>query len=194
MVTRGVAEIVETKAGQSQIVITAIPYRVNKSDLILKIADLVREKRLEGIKGLRDESTKDIRIVIDLKGGGHPQKVLNALYKLTQLEETFHYNLVALVDGVPQTLSIKSMLEEFIGHRKIIIRRRTEFDLKKAKEREHILLGLTKALDHIDEIIKLIKSSKDTVEAHTNLMKKFKFFLKSSYSNFGYETAKARWS
>lgn len=175
VVTRGVAEIVETKAGQSQIVITAIPYRVNKSDLILKIADLVREKRLEGIKGLRDESTKDIRIVIDLKGGGHPQKVLNALYKLTQLEETFHYNLVALVDGVPQTLSIKSMLEEFIGHRKIIIRRRTEFDLKKAKEREHILLGLTKALDHIDEIIKLIKSSKDTVEAHANLMKKFKF-------------------
>ncbi len=175
VVTRGVAEIVETKAGQSQIVITAIPYRVNKSDLILKIADLVREKRLEGIKGLRDESTRDIRIVIDLKGGGHPQKVLNALYKMTQLEETFHYNLVALVDGVPQTLSIKGMLEEFIGHRKIVIRRRTEFDLKKAKEREHILIGLTKALDHIDEIIKLIKSSKDTAEAHANLMKKFKF-------------------
>ncbi len=175
VVTRGVAEIVETKAGQNQIVITAIPYRVNKSDLILKIADLVREKRLEGIKGLRDESTKDIRIVIDLKGGGHPQKVLNTLFKLTQLEETFHYNLVALVDGVPQTLSIKSMLEEFIGHRKVVIRRRTEYDLKKAKEREHILLGLTKALDHIDEIIKLIKASKDTAEAHMNLMKKFKF-------------------
>lgn len=175
VVCRGIAEIVETKAGQNQIVITAIPYRVNKSDLILKIADLVREKRLEGIKGLRDESTKDIRIVIDLKGGGHPQKILNALYKLTQLEETFHYNLVALVDGVPQTLSLKTMLEEFIAHRKIVIRRRTEYDLKKAKEREHILLGLTKALDHIDEIIKLIKASKDTPEAHANLMKRFKF-------------------
>ncbi len=175
VVVRGVAEIVETKAGVNQIVISAVPYRVNKSDLIIKIADLVREKKLEGIKGLRDESTKDIRIVIDLKGGGHPQKVLNALFKHTQLEETFHYNLVALVDGVPQTLSLKSMLSEFIGHRKIVIRRRTEYDLKKALEREHILLGLTKALDHIDEIIKLIKASKDTAEAHVNLMKKFKF-------------------
>ncbi len=175
VVCRGIAEIVETKAGVNQIVITAIPYRVNKSDLIIKIADLVRDKKLEGIKGLRDESTKDIRVVIDLKSGGHPQKVLNALYKHTQLEETFHYNLVALVDGVPQTLSIKSMLAEFIGHRKTVIRRRTEYDLKKALEREHILLGLTKALDHIDAIIKLIKASKDTPEAHANLIKQFKF-------------------
>ncbi len=175
VVCRGIAEIIETKAGVNQIVISAIPYRVNKSDLIIKIADLVREKKIEGIKGLRDESTKDIRIVIDLKSGGHPQKVLNALYKMTQLEETFHYNLVALVDGVPQTLSIKSMLAEFIGHRKTVIRKRTEYDLKKALEREHILLGLTKALDHIDAIIKLIKASKDTPEAHRNLMKQFKF-------------------
>jgi DNA gyrase subunit A len=175
VVVRGIAEIVETKAGQSQIVITAIPYRVNKSDLIIKIADLVREKKIEGIKGLRDESTKDIRVVIDLKGGGHPQKVLNALYKHTQLEETFHYNLVALVDGVPQTLSIKTILEEFIVHRKTVIRKRTEFDLRKAEEREHILLGLTKALDHIDAIIKLIKASKDTPDAHRSLMKEFKF-------------------
>lgn len=175
VVVRGVAEIVETKAGVNQIVITAIPYRVNKAEMIIKIADLVREKKIEGIKALRDESAKDIRVVIDLKGGGHPQKILNALYKHTQLEETFHYNLVALVDGVPQTLSIKTMLEEFIKHRKVVIRRRTEYDLRKAEEREHILLGLTKALDHIDEIIKLIKSSKDTPEAHANLQKKFKF-------------------
>ncbi len=175
VVVRGVAEIIETKAGSNQIVISQIPYRVNKSDLIIKIADLVRDKKLEGIKGLRDESTKDIRIVIDLKGGGHPQKILNALYKHTQLEETFHYNLVALVDGVPQTLSLKTMLAEFIGHRKVVIRRRTEYDLKKALEREHILLGLTKALDHIDRIIKLIKASKDTPEAHRNLMSEFKF-------------------
>lgn len=175
VVVRGIAEIVETKAGVNQIVISAIPYRVNKSDLIIKIADLVRDKKIEGIKGLRDESTKDIRIVIDLKNGGHPQKVLNSLYKHTQLEETFHYNLVALVDGVPQTLSIKSMLSEFIEHRKVVIRKRTEYDLRKAEEREHILLGLTKALDHIDKIIKLIKSSKDTPDAHRKLMSEFKF-------------------
>lgn len=175
VVVRGVAEIVETKAGANQIIISSIPYRVNKSDLIIKIADLVRDKKIEGIKGLRDESAKDIRIVIDLKSGGHPQKVLNALYKHTQLEETFHYNLVALVDGVPLTLSLKTMLAEFISHRKTVIRRRTEYDLRKAQEREHILLGLTKALDHIDKIIKLIKASKDTPEAHRNLMKEFKF-------------------
>lgn len=175
VVTRGIAEIVENKAGNFQIVISAIPYRVNKSDLIIKIADLVRDKKLEGIKALRDESAKDIRIVIDLKNNTHPQKILNALYKNTQLEETFHYNLVALVDGVPHTLSIKTMLTEFVEHRRIVIKKRTEYDLRKAEEREHILLGLTKALDHIDRIIKLIKASKDTDEARLNLMKEFKF-------------------
>lgn len=175
IVTRGIAEIVETKSGSFQIVISAIPYRVNKSDLIIKIADLVRDKKIEGIKALRDESTRDIRIVIDLKNSTHPQKILNALYKHTQLEDTFHCNFVALVDGVPQTLSLKSMLMEFIAHRKVVVRRRTEFDLKKAEEREHILLGLSKALDHIDKIIKLIKASKDTPEAHRNLMKEFGF-------------------
>jgi DNA gyrase subunit A len=175
VVVRGVAEIVETKAGQYQIVITSIPYRVNKSDLITKIADMVREKKLEGIKDMRDESAADIRIVIELKGTAHPQTVLNYLYKHTQLEDAFHYNMVALVNGVPQTLSLKDILQEFILHRKEIIRRRTEYDLKKALEREHILLGLKKALDHIDAIIKLIRASKDTPEAHRNLMKDFKF-------------------
>ncbi|MBX4198288.1 DNA gyrase subunit A [Candidatus Parcubacteria bacterium] len=175
IVTRGEAEIIESKTDNFQIIISSIPYRVNKSDLIVKIADLVREKKLEGIKGLRDESTKDIRIVIDLKAGVYPQNVLNYLYKHTQLEETFHLNVVALVDGVPQTLALKSILEEFIKHRQIVIRRRTEFDLKKAEEREHILIGLKKALDHIDEIIKLIKKSKDAPTAHANLMKEFKF-------------------
>jgi DNA gyrase subunit A len=172
---RGEAEIVETKSGMFQIIITSIPYRVVKADLLEKIADLVREKKVEGIKGLRDESAKDIRIVIDIKSGSHPQSILNTLYKHTQLEETFHYNIVALVDGVPQTLSIKSILHEFIGHRKIVIKRRTEFDLKKAEEREHILIGLKKALDHIDEIIQLIKKSKDVATAHQGLMQKFKF-------------------
>lgn len=175
VVVRGVAEIVETKSGQFQIVITSIPFRVNKSDLIIKIVDLIRDKKLEGIKDVRDESAKDIRVVIDLKGTAHPQTVLNYIYKHTQLEDTFHYNMVALVNGVPQTLALKDVLAEFVAHRKEIIKRRTEFDLKKALEREHILLGLKKALDHIDEIIKLIRASKDTAEAHKNLMAKFKF-------------------
>jgi len=172
---RGEAEIVEDKKGQAQIIISSIPYRVNKADLIIKIADLVREKSIEGIKGLRDESDKEMRIVIDLKNGAHPEKVLNYIYKHTQLEETFHVNTVALVRGVPQTLSLKSILEEFILHRVEVVRRRTQFDLTKAEDREHILLGLKKALDHIDEIITLIRASKDAVEAHANLMKKFKF-------------------
>ncbi|PIR38236.1 MAG: DNA gyrase subunit A [Candidatus Zambryskibacteria bacterium CG10_big_fil_rev_8_21_14_0_10_42_12] len=175
IVARGVADIVETKGGMFQIVISAIPYRVNKQDMVIKIADLVREKKLEGIKGLRDESTKDIRVVIDLKTGAQPQKVLNYLYKHTQLEDTFHLNLVALVDGVPKTLSVKGVLEEFVGHRKEVIRRRTEYDLEKALDREHILIGLKKALDHIDEIIALIKKSKDVETARAGLIKTFKF-------------------
>lgn len=172
---RGEAEIVETKSGMFQIVVISIPFRVNKSNLMEQIADLVREKKVEGIKGLRDESAKDIRIVIDVKTGAHPQNVLNLLYKHTQLEEMFHYNVVALVEGVPQTLSLKAMLQEFVNHRKIVIKRRTEFDLRKAEEREHILIGLKKALDHIDEIIQLIKKSKDVGGAHQALMQRFKF-------------------
>jgi DNA gyrase subunit A len=175
IVTRGEAEIVETKSGAYQIIITSIPYRVVKSSLIEKIADLVREKKLDGIKGLRDESAKDIRIAIDLKPSAHAQSVLNYLYKHTQLEETFHLNMVVLVDGVPQTLSLKAILEEFIKHRKVVVRRRSEYDLRIAKAREHILLGLKKALDHIDEIIAIIKKSKDVNEARVNLMARFKF-------------------
>ena len=175
VVTRGHAEIVEDKKGAFQIIITSIPYRVNKAELIIAIANLVRDKKIEGIKGLRDESAKDIRIAIDLKNGAQPQSVLNYLYKHSQLEETFHFNLVALVNGVPKTLSLKTFLDEFIEHRKIVIKRRTEFDLRKAEAREHILLGLKKALDHIDEIIKIIKKSKDVDDARAQLMKAFKF-------------------
>ncbi len=175
IVVRGEAEITEDKKGQYQIVITSIPFRVNKSELIMKIADLVREKTIEGVKALRDESDKDIRIVIDLKQGSFPEKVLNLIYKHTQLEESFHMNIVALVHGVPQTLGLKSILEEFVKHRIDVIRRRTKFDLNAAEAREHILLGLKKALDHIDEIITLIRASKDVAEAHAGLMKKFKF-------------------
>lgn len=175
VVTRGEAEIVETKPGQSQIVIKSLPYRVVKANLVTQIADLVRDKKIVGLKDLRDESTDEIRVVLDLKNTAHPQKILNYLYKHTQLEQNFNFNMVALVDGVPQTLSLKDFLSEFIAHREVIVRRRTQFDLDKALAREHILLGLKKALDHIDEIIKLIKASKDAAEAKVNLMKKFKF-------------------
>ncbi len=175
VVVRGDAEIVEGKKGDYQIVITSIPFRVNKADLLTKIADLVHEKKLEGIRDIRDESTKDIRVVVELKGNANAQTVLNYLYKHTQLEETFHYNIVALVDGVPQTLSLKALLEYFIAFRREVVTKRTKFDLARAQEREHILLGLKKALDHIDEIIKLIKKSEDVDDARAGLMKTFKF-------------------
>ncbi|MBP9757678.1 MAG: DNA gyrase subunit A, partial [Candidatus Pacebacteria bacterium] len=175
VVVRGNAEIVEGKKGDYQIVVTSIPYRVVKSDLIIKIADLVQEKKLEGIRDIRDESTKDIRIVIELKNNANAQTVLNYLYKHTQLEDTFHYNMVALVDGVPQTLSLKAMLEYYIAHRKDVVTRRTKYDLRIAEAREHILVGLKKALDHLDEIITLIRKSKTVDDARTGLMTKFKF-------------------
>ncbi|MEK7128325.1 MAG: DNA gyrase subunit A [Patescibacteria group bacterium] len=175
VVCRGEAEIVEEKGGNFSIIITSIPFRVNKANLIMAIAELVQEKKLEGIKGLRDESTKDIRIVIDLKNNAHPEKVLNYIYKNTQLESNFNFNIVALVDGVPQTLSLKSILEQFILHRKEIVKRRSAFDLKKAEEREHILLGLKKALDKIDRVISVIRASKNSQIAKFNLMKEFKF-------------------
>lgn len=175
VVVRGDAEITEGKKGEYQIVITSIPFRVNKADLLTKIADLVHAKKLEGVRDIRDESTKDIRVVVELKNNANAQTVLNYLYKHTQLEETFHYNVVALVDGVPQTLALKALLESFIAHRKEVVTRRTKFDLEHAKDREHILLGLTKALDHIDEVIALIKKSKDVHAARDGLMTRFKF-------------------
>src|ERR1700722_10621855 len=175
VVVRGNAEIVEGKKGDYQIVVSSIPFRVNKSDLLPKVAGLVHEKKLEGIRDIRDESTKDIRVVIELKNNANQQTVLNYLYKHTQLEEAFHYNVVALVDGVPQTLSLKALIEYFIAFRKEVVTKRTQFDLTKAKDREHILLGLKKALDHIDKTNALIKKSKDVDDARMSLMTKFKF-------------------
>jgi len=180
VVVRGEADVVEGKKGNFQIIVSSLPYRVNKSELIIKIADHVRNKKLDGIKDMRDESTKDIRIVIDLKSGAQPQSILNALYKHTSLEETFHFNIVALVGGVPRTLSLKGILEEFILHRETIVRKRSEFDLKRAQEREHILIGLKKALDHIDAIIKVIKASRDVEAAHKALRAKFGFSLRQT--------------
>ena len=176
VINRGEAEISEKKNGEWQIIITSIPYLVNKSELIVKMADLVHEKKLEGIRDIRDESDKEgLRISIDLKRDSYPQKVLNNLYKHTDLERAFHFNMIALVDGgrQPQTLSLKSILEEFIKHRRVIIERRSKFDLARAQDREHILLGLKKALDHIDAVIKAIRGSASKEEAHKNLVKKF---------------------
>jgi len=175
VVVRGEAEIIDDGKKDTKIVITSIPYRVNKSELISRIAELVQEKKLEGIRDLRDESTSDIRVVVELKGTAHPQAVLNALYKHTELESTFHYNMLALVDGVPEMLSLAAMLENFVAHREEVVKRRTEFDLRKAEEREHILLGLSKALDHIDEVIAIIKKAPDVPAADAALQKKFGF-------------------
>jgi DNA gyrase subunit A len=135
----------------------------------------VQDKKIEGIRDLRDESTADIRVVVELKGTAHPQAVLNALYKHTELESTFHYNMLALVDGVPEMLSLHGMLGHFVKHRLEVVKRRTEFDLRQAEEREHILLGLCKALDHIDEVIAIIKKAADVPAASAALQKKFGF-------------------
>ena len=176
VIVRGEAEIVDDGKKDTKIIITSIPYRVNKAELIIRMAELVHEKKLEGIKDLRDESAEgDIRIVVELKGTAHPQAVLNNLYKYTELESAFHYNMLALVDGVPQTLSLKGMLEHFVEHRRVVVKKRTEFDLRQAEAREHILLGLSKALDHIDEVIAIIKKAADIPAASEALQKKFGF-------------------
>ena len=176
IVMRAKTEIQEEKAGSYRILVTEIPYAVNKSTLLEKIASLVQEKKIEGIRDLRDESNKDgIRMVIELKKDAYPKKVLNQLFKMTQLQETFHVNMLALVDGIqPRVLTLKDLLGEHIKHRQVIIRRRTEYDLAKAKERAHILEGLRIALLKINEVIETIKKSKDKDEAKVNLMKKFK--------------------
>ncbi|RLC39243.1 DNA gyrase subunit A [Candidatus Falkowbacteria bacterium] len=176
IVIRGRAEIEETKAGSYKIIITEIPYQVNKATLVEKIAFLVKSKKLGGIKDLRDESDKDgVRVVVDLKKDAYPKKILNSLYKHTQLQETFHVNMLALIDGLqPKVLTLKMVLEEFIKHRQEVVRRRTQFDLNKAQERAHILEGLMVALKNIDEVIKTIKASKDKEIAKTSLIKKFK--------------------
>ncbi|HEX8974808.1 MAG TPA: DNA gyrase subunit A [Patescibacteria group bacterium] len=182
IVTRAKADIVETKAGAFHIVITEITYATNKATLITKIADLVKEGKILGIKDLRDESDKDgVRIVIELKKDAYPQKVLNKLYNMTDLQKNFNVNMLALVDGIdPQILSLKAILEQYIAHRNSVVTRRTQFELTKAKDRAHILEGLKTALDHIDAIIETIKKSPTKEEAHANLMKKFKLSEKQA--------------
>lgn len=177
VVVRAKTEIQEGKNDQYRIIVTEVPYQVNKSTLLEKIAELVQEKKIEGIKDLRDESNKEgVRIVIELKKDSYPKKVLNRLFQLTDLQTTFHLNMLALVDGIePRVLNLKTILEEYVKHRQVVIRRRTAFDLNKAEERAHILEGLKMALDKIDQVINTIRASKDKEEAKTNLMKKFGF-------------------
>ncbi len=176
VVVRGKTEIVEDSKGNFAIIIKEIPYQVNKANMLMRIAQNVREKKIEGIRDLRDESTKDgVRVVIELKKDAYPKKVLNRLYQTTQLQETVHYNMMALIDGVqPRVLTLKMILEEYIKHRKEVVKRRTEFELAKAKDRAHILEGLRIALAKIDKIIATIKKSKDKDVAKVNLIKEFK--------------------
>lgn len=174
IIMRGKAEIEEAKNGRQQIIITELPYQVNKAELVVRIADLYHEKKLEGISDLRDESDREgIRVVVELKRDAKPKSVLNNLYKHTALQTSFPSNFVALVDNTPQTLNLKQILQEYIKHRQLVITRRTQYDLKIAKARAHILEGLKIALDHLDAVIKTIRESKDSDEAKKNLMERF---------------------
>jgi len=173
---RGKADVVEKKDGSEQIIITEIPYQVLKSTLVEEMANLVSEKKIEGIRDIKDLSDREgMRIVIDVKRGFQPQRILNRLYKFTNLQKTFHLNMLALVDGIqPEILSLSDVLSYFVKHREEVVTRRTKFDLEKAKDRAHILEGLMIALKNIDAVIQTIKKSADKEEAKANLVKKFK--------------------
>lgn len=174
VMVRAVAEIEETKKGRHQIVVTQVPYGVNKASIVEKIAELYKEKKIS-ISDLRDESARGkVRIVIEVKKDGYPKKVLNQLYKLTALQSSFNYNMLALIDGIqPRILGLQEMLSEFIKHRQKVVRRRTEFELRKAKERAHILEGYKIALDNIDEVIRIIRASKTSDVAQKGLIEAF---------------------
>ncbi len=173
---RAVADIVENKKGRHMIVVTEVPYGVNKATLIEKIAELVKDKKINGISDLRDESARGkVRIVVELKKDAYPKKLLNQLYKMTALQSSFNFNMLALIDGIqPRTLGLHEMLSEFIKHRQQVVRRRTEFELRKARERAHILEGYKIALDNIDEVIRIIRGSKTSEIAQKNLITSFK--------------------
>ncbi len=177
VVTRGIAEIKESSTkGRHQIIISEIPYGLNKETLVLKIAELIKDKRIVGVNDLKDETARgEVKIVLYLKKDAYPKKILNQLYKLTPLQTTFHFNMMALVDGIqPRVLGLVDILQEHVKHRQVVVRRRTEFELKKAQDRAHILEGLKIALDNIDEVITTIRQSQTTDEAQVNLIKRFK--------------------
>jgi DNA gyrase subunit A len=184
IVVRAKTEIVEDSKGNFAIIVSEIPYQVNKANLLMKIAENVRDKKIEGIRDLRDESSKgDVRIVVELKKDSYPKKVLNRLFQTSQLQETIHYNMLALVDGIqPRVLNLKMILEEYVKHRRDVVRRRTEFDLNRATDRAHIVEGLRIAILKIDEIIKTIKKSKDKDEARVNLVSQFKLSDRQAYA------------
>jgi len=175
IVIRGKAEIEEAKGGKFQIIITELPYQVNKAQLVARIANLAKERKIDGISDLRDESDRHgIRVVVELKRDARPKQVLNNLFKKTELQTTFPTNFVTLVDGTPMTLNVKQILTEFVNHRHVVITRRSQFELKEARGRGHILEGLLIALDNLDAVIETIKKSKDADDAKTNLMTRFK--------------------
>lgn len=175
ILVRGKAEIEDIGQGKSAIIITELPYQVNKALLVSRIAELAKDKKIEGISDLRDESDRHgMRIVVELKRDAAPRKILNNLFKHTSLQTTFAANMVALVDGTPQTLNLKTILEEYLKHRFLVVKRRSEFELKQAKARLHILEGLKIAVDNIDAVIKTIRESKDQEDAKNNLMTRFK--------------------
>lgn len=176
VVVRGVAEVSENTKGKNQIIISEIPFGLNKATLIEKIADLHKDKKIAGLADLRDESSRgEVKIVIDLKRDAFPKKLLNQLYKLTPLQGSFNFNMMALIDGIqPRVLGLQDIIKEHIKHRQVVVRRRTEYELRKAEARAHILEGYKIALDNIDEVIKIIRASKNAEEAATNLMKGFK--------------------
>ncbi len=175
IINRGVAEIVEKKTGRFQIIITELPYQVNKAKLITDIAELVKKKKVEGIADLRDESDRrGLTVAIDLKKDAKPKNVLNSLYKFTELQSSFPANVVALTsEGTPHLLNLKQILMEFTAHRQMVVVRRSQFELRSAKDRAHILEGLLKALANIDDVIETIRKSPDTDTARQNLMSKF---------------------
>jgi len=176
IVVRGIAEITEGVKGKGQIIITEIPYQVNKAEMVAKIAELVKDKKVVGISDLRDESDKDgMRVVVDLKRDAKPKSVLNNIFKHTRLQTTFPANIVALVEGTPHTLNLKQILSEYVKHRQKVIIRRTIFDLTEAKKRAHILEGLKIALDNLDAVIKTIRESRTQEDAKNNLIERFKF-------------------
>ena len=172
---RSVADIEERKNG-FRIVVTQIPYQVNKAEMIKHMADLVKDKKIDGITDIRDESNREgIRVVIELRANSYPKKILNRLYELTALQTNYHVNMLALVNEVePRVINLKEALQEFVKHRQIVVRRRSEYELKKARERAHILEGLLKALDNIDEVVRIIRASKNRTDAQVELMAKFK--------------------
>ena len=174
IITRAKTEVEPMQNGRQRIVVTEIPYMVNKAMLVAKIAELVHDKRLEGISDIRDESDREgMRIVIELKRDVNSAVVLNYLYKHTQMQESFGAIMLALVDGEPKVLSLHQMLYHYLEHQKDVIVRRTRYDLDKAEARAHILEGLLIALDNIDEIVRIIRNSPNTVEAKTQLMERF---------------------